>query len=338
MLYLPLRGPILPYSRYQLTGRSLTRLDAGPAGHYSAMSERPGLPIAPADAVEDFGLFGPRSVTWRVHLEPVLWVAGFRALYLQALHPRVMRGTAQNSALFDRDRAWQRFQRTADFVGIRTFGTSEEVAQVGRRVRRMHARLRGYDPDTGDQFRIDDPELLLWVHCSEIDSYVNIAHRAGILTSTAEADAYVAESPRAAQVVGLPADEAPASTGELADYFARMRPRLYACPEAAQVLVRSLNPPLPLPRLFSPLKLAVPPFVALSFAVLPRWARRLYGAPGLPTTDLAATLALRALRQASTLLPDPPPVQRARRLIQLAQDVNTDPPRLTFRRPGQDWP
>ncbi|HWR48891.1 MAG TPA: oxygenase MpaB family protein [Pseudonocardiaceae bacterium] len=281
------------------------------------MSEGPRPPRH--DSGEDFGLFGPTSVTWRVHLEPVLWVAGFRALYLQALHPQVIRGTAQNSALFDRDRAWQRFQHTADFVAIRTFGTTEEVARVGRGVRRMHARLRGHDPDTGAQFRIDDPEFLLWVHCGEIDSYVNVARRAGILTSTAEADAYVAESRHAAQVVGLSADDAPASTGELAEYFARMRPRLYACPEAVQGLVSSLNPPLPLPRLLWPLKLAVPPFVALSFAVLPPWARRLYGAPGLPTTDLAATLAVRALRRATRVLPDSPPAQRARRLITLAQ-------------------
>ena len=278
--------------------------------------------VAPADTEEDFGLFGPTSVTWRVHFEPVLWVAGFRALYLQALHPQVMRGTAQNSALFDRDRAWQRFQRTAEFVSVRTFGTTEEVARAGLRVRRMHARLRGYDPDTGAEFRIDDPKYLLWVHCGEIDSYVDVARRAGILTSTAEADAYVAESRRAAQVVGLPADDVPGSTAELADYFARMRPKLYATPEAVHGLIASLNPPVPLPRLLTPLKLAAPPFVALSFAVLPRWARRLYGAPGLPTTDLAATLSLRVLRRATTVLPDlpvPPRVQRAQRLVNPAR-------------------
>ena len=42
----------------------------------------------------------------------------------------------------------------------------------------------------------------------------------------------------------------------------------------------------------------------LAFAMLPRWARRMYGAPGLPTTDAAATLAGRALRR--TLLTIPP--------------------------------
>jgi uncharacterized protein (DUF2236 family) len=274
---------------------------------------------APATGLaQDVGLFGPASVTWRLHLEPVLWAAGFRALYLQALHPRVMRGTAQNSALFDPDRAWQRFERTAQFVTTRTYGTTEEVARAGRRVRRMHARLRGHDPETGAQFRIDEPEHLLWVHCAEIDSYVDVGRRAGILADAAEADAYVAESRRAAAVVGIRPEDAPASTGELAVYFTRMRPKLHACPEAVHGLASSLNPPIPLPPLLRPLKLAVPPFVALSFALLPRWARRLYGAPGLPTTDLGATVAVRALRRAMTALPDlggpaRPPV--ARRLM-----------------------
>jgi len=145
------------------------------SGVATASPQHTGTAVAPADTGEDFGLFGPSSVTWRVHLEPVLWVAGLRALYLQALHPQVMRGTAQNSALFDRDRAWQRFQRTADFVAIRTFGTIEEIARAGRRIDGVGARVRGHDPDSGVQFRIDDPELLLWVHCGEIDSYVNVA-------------------------------------------------------------------------------------------------------------------------------------------------------------------
>jgi hypothetical protein len=97
-----------------------------------------------------------------------------------------------------------------------------------------------------------------------------------------------------------------------------MRPQLYACPEAVHGLAASLNPPLPLPRLLKPLKLAVPPLVALSFAALPPWARRLYGAPGLATTDLATTIALRTLRRATTALPtlpEPRQVERARKLM-----------------------
>ena len=56
-------------------------------------------------APADHGLFGPASVTWRVMAAPVLWTAAFRALYLQALHPRVMRGTWQHTAFADPDQA-----------------------------------------------------------------------------------------------------------------------------------------------------------------------------------------------------------------------------------------
>lgn len=264
----------------------------------------------------DWGLFGPNSVTWRVHVEPVLWVAGFRALMLQSLHPRVMRGTYQNSALFDPAESWARFQRTTEFVGTRTFGSTREVERAGRRVRAMHARLTGYDPDTASPFRIDDPECLMWVHCGEIDSYVDVARRSGVLSADAEADQYVAESRRAAEVVGLDPSDAPGSRAEMADYYDRMRYRVYACREAMEGLVNTFNPSVP--KRLTPLKLAAPPFTTLAFACLPRWARRMYGAPGLPTTDVAATAALRVLRTTVAALPilnPPEDIQKARRLV-----------------------
>ncbi|WP_020574535.1 oxygenase MpaB family protein [Actinopolymorpha alba] len=254
------------------------------------------------NARTDDGLFGPGSVTWRVHAEHIMWVAGIRALYLQSLHPRVMRGTFQNSVLFDRKKAWARFLRTADFVAVRTYGTTAEVERAASRVRAIHASLTGYDPDTDTVFRLDEPEHLLWVHCGEIDSYVNISLRSGLLNAQ-EADEYVAESRRAAEVIGIHYADAPATCAELADYFAMMRPKLYACIEARRGLLNSFNPPLPV-RL-APLRLAVPSINVLAFASLPRWARRMYGVLTVPTTDLAVSLSLRTLRQATMVLPRP---------------------------------
>lgn len=254
---------------------------------------------------QDFGLFGPASVTWRVHVELVLWVAGIRALYLQSLHPRVMRGTQQNSELFERKKAWRRFLRTAEFVTVRTYGSMADVERVGSRVRAIHAALTGYDPETDETFRLDEPEHLLWVHCAEIDSYVDIASRAGIFADAAEADRYVAESRRAAEVVGVPYDDAPASRADLAAFFDRMRPGLRACAEARAGLLNSFVPPVPLK--LAALRLAVPPVNVLALGSLPRWARRMYGLPALPTTDLAVSVQLRALRQASRLVRRTPP-------------------------------
>jgi len=260
----------------------------------------------------DTGLFGPHSLTWRVHLEPVLYVGGIRALILQALHPWVMIGTYQNSALFDPAKAWARFMRTVEFVGIRTYGTTAEVEAAAGRVRRLHAKLRGHDPATGRAFRLDDPQGLLWVHCGEIDSYVDVAVRAGILDD-ADADRYVAEGARAAEVVG--ATGAPRSRAELKAYFDEVRPRLRLTDEAITGTVNLLTARLPAPM---PVKLTQPPVAALAFATMPRWARRMYGSPGLPTTDLSATLALKAFRAAVARIPgppEPPHLQRARRLM-----------------------
>jgi uncharacterized protein (DUF2236 family) len=246
------------------------------------------------------GLFGPESVTWRILGEPIMWVGGLRAMYLQALHPRTMRATWQNTAFARPGEAWGRFGRTVEFVRIRTYGTAAEVERAGRRVRKVHACLTGTDAD-GSVIRLDEPDLLLWVHCGEIASYADIARRSGIRLLAGDLDRFVCEQRRSAAVVGLDPAGVPASMAELDAYYERMRPQLGACDEARQALVRSFRPDIPWP--FTGLKLVVPPANTLAFASLPRWARRMYGAPGSPVTDLSTTVTLRALRQATTRLP-----------------------------------
>jgi uncharacterized protein (DUF2236 family) len=248
----------------------------------------------------DQGLFGPDSVTWRIMREPVIWVAGFRALYLQALHPRVMRGTWQNTSFTKPGEAWGRFVRTTEFVGVRTYGTRAEVDRAARRVRKLHASLTGTDPD-GTRFRLDEPELLLWVHCGEVASYVDIARRSGAVVSEADLDAFVDEQRRGAAVVGLDPDAVPASVSGLEAYYKEIRPGLYACPEAKQALRKSFHPDVPAE--FRALKLMVPPLNTLAFASLPRWARRMYGTPGSPLTDAGTTVALRMAHQSTTRIP-----------------------------------
>lgn len=255
----------------------------------------------PVDRYTDHGLYGPGSLTWRIMGEPVMWVAGLRAFYLQALHPRVMRGTWQNTVFSNKPgETWGRFVRTTEFVAVRTYGTMAQVDRAGRRVRKIHASLTGTDPD-GSTFRLDEPELLMWVHCGEIGSYVDIARRSGMALSARDLDEFVDEQRRSAAVVGLDPDTVPASVAELDAYYERARPGLYACTEAKQALRKSYNPELPAQLL--PLKLMLPPINTLAFATLPRWARRMYGTPAVPLTDLGATVALRMAHQSVTRIP-----------------------------------
>lgn len=256
--------------------------------------------MAAGHAGPDDGLFGPGSVTWRVLSEQVMWLAGYRAMYLQALHPRAMRATWQNTAFARPGEAWGRFGRTAGFIRVRTYGSAADVERAGRRVRKIHAALTGIDSD-GSVIRLDEPELLRWVHCGEIGSYADVASRCGMGLSAAELDEFVAEQRRSAAVVGLDPAQVPGSMAALAAYFERMRPQLRAGEEAQQALRRSVRPDLPWQ--LAGLRLAVPPLAVLAFACLPRWARRLYGAPGSPVTDLSATMALRAIYRGTSLLP-----------------------------------
>jgi uncharacterized protein (DUF2236 family) len=242
----------------------------------------------------DPGLFGPDSVTWQVHADPVMWVAGIRALYLQALHPRAVRGVVQNSDF--RQDAWGRLLRTASFVGAITYGTADAAEKAGARIRGIHRRLGATDPGTGERYGVDDPALLLWVHCAEIDSYLQVARRSGYPLTGAQADAYVDEQRRAARLVGLDPAGVPADTAQLARYFDAVRPELAATPEADEVTRFLKAPPVPWPLL--PVRLAVWQAVAgTARAALPPWAHELYGWP-VPSQAAAD----RRLRTAGRLL------------------------------------
>ena len=73
-------------------------------------------------------------------------------------------------------------------------------------------------------------------------------------------------------------------------------------------------------KLLTPARPAWAGLAGLAFATLPKWARRIYRLPGLPTTDLAATGALEAIRTGIVALPDnwtgPPQVREARAQIE----------------------
>jgi uncharacterized protein (DUF2236 family) len=248
------------------------------------------------------GLFGPDTVTWRVHSEPILWVAGLRALLLQAVHPAALSGVLVHSDF--RADPWGRLLRTAEYVGTVSFGTRAEVEAVSSKVRGLHSKVAGADPKTGVRYRADDPHLLTWVHCCEVDSFLQVTRRAGLALTAAEADRYVAEQVQAAELLGCRRGVVPASVGELEAYFRVMRRELHVDRRARRIAAYVLWPPMPTwVSLLTPARPAWAAAASLGVTTLPRWARRLYGLPGLPGTDLLATSELKALRLASSRLP-----------------------------------
>jgi len=255
-----------------------------------------------SDTAADAGLFGPDSVTWRVQSEPVMWVAGLRALLLQAVHPAAMAGVIDHSDF--RADPWGRLRRTADYVGTVAFGSTQEVAAAGARVQGVHAKIRGIDARSGRTYSARDPHLLRWVHCCEVESFLSTYQRAGGRLTPDEVDDYYAEQTRAAAVVGLDPDMVPASKAEMVGYFASIRGELAADRRARELARYVLAPPMPRwVRWATPARPAWATGAALAVALLPSWARRMYGVPVPPLTGVAAAAGVRTLRASTALAP-----------------------------------
>lgn len=255
------------------------------------------------DAADLKGLFGPGSVTWKVNSDPAMVVGGMRALLVQALNPLAMAGVAQHSRFHDD--SWGRFQRTAQFVMTATFGTRTEAEAIGARVRRIHTTVRGTDPVTGRPYDAGQPELLAWVHNVLAHSLVVAKRAYGGGLSRTDADRYLGEMVRMAELVGTPPDLVPTTMPDLRDYLRGAE--LVASPLAQQAKFAVLSPPLP--------RRLVPVWAVLDTAavgLLPARVRRLYHLPWFPPASpavrLAATIGFGALE---LLRPGPPDRRKA---------------------------
>ncbi|WP_369135578.1 oxygenase MpaB family protein [Modestobacter sp. I12A-02662] len=266
--------------------------------------------MKPTPSIRDFtaeqdllGFFGPGSVSWRIHADPAFSVAGIRALLLQALHPVAMDGVHQFSAAFTAE-PWARLTRTAEYVATVTFGTRRDALRAVRRVRGLHRDKSAVEETTGRAYRVDDADLLLWVHCCEVESMLSVARRAGVPLTDADADRYLAEQVTAAVLIGCVEADVPATVAELDAYLARVRPQLAVTPAARNASRFVVVPPMPRwVQLLTPARPAWSTLATLGVVTLPRWARQLYGLPGFGLTDRAATAALRAFRQAALAIP-----------------------------------
>ena len=78
-------------------------------------------------------------------------------------------------------------------------------------------------------------------------------------------------------------------------------------------------------QLLTPARPAWTTLAITGFGLMPRWSRRMFALPGLPTTDLSASISARAVRTALLAVPEPrrtnPHLAAARLRLGLAEDV-----------------
>jgi uncharacterized protein (DUF2236 family) len=224
----------------------------------------------PEDTADD-GLFGPASVAWRVSTDLAWPVAGLRSLLMQALHPLAMAGVDQHSG-WRRDPVG-RLAATSAYLATVTFGERAAAERAAARVRRIHDHVRGVDTVTGRRYAAGDPALLLWVHVALVQSGLAAGWAFGTPLAAADSDSYVAEMTVAAELAGVPRALVPASVAELDRYVASVRPELRCTPAAAESMAYLLDPP----GLDGEVAGFWQDIRDAAIAVLPEWARQMYG-------------------------------------------------------------
>jgi uncharacterized protein (DUF2236 family) len=240
--------------------------------------------VPPGDA----GLFGPESVTWRIHADfPGMLSGGLCALMLQTLHPRALAGVWDHSNF--REDLVGRLRRTTDFVAGSTYAGRAEAQRLIARVRAIHAHVHGTTAD-GTAYRADDPALLTWVHTTESYGFLQGYRRYCRAVPTALADAYYAEVACVAEALG--AQDVPKSEADVAAYFASLENTLRYDARSHEVLSVLSKMRLPVPMA----GLSRDVFLGAGAALLPPWAEHLLERTPLQRAHAhAAAASLRAM-------------------------------------------
>ena len=165
----------------------------------------------------DTGLFGPDSVSWRVHRETTVLFGGARAILMHAAHPLVIAG-ARETGFYERN-PWKRLERTLMLTYAITFGSTEEAHRAAERINEVHRSVKGVDPVTGKRYDALDPGLLLWVHACLVDSALLFERLTVGRLSSRERERFHREQMMAAELLGLDRNLIPATVEALRRYI-----------------------------------------------------------------------------------------------------------------------
>lgn len=260
-----------------------------------------------AGAYEELaGYFGPASVTWSRAGEAALMLGGGRAVLMQLAHPLVAAGVGQHSG-YATD-PWRRTTETTRLMLALTFGTRSQAREAARTINRLHGDVAGSLTHeagavrAGAPYFARDPELLLWVYATLVDTTRLMTRLLFKPLSPAAEEQYYQESKRVVALLGLPAARTPAT---LADFHAYMTGMLAGAqlawtPEAQRVADIVMHMPVPLA-----LRPALLAAEQVTIGLLPARVREIYGLRWDRYRQAALDLSFASLRLALAAVPAP---------------------------------
>lgn len=249
--------------------------------------------VAGVQPHEDYGFFGPDSVTWKVWRYPTSLTVGFqRAVTVEELDPSLIAAVDKTMAIRNRPRT--RYDRTLRYFAMVAFGDSRSTSQAADILVKIHSKAVGIEPLSGNTYDANDPKSQLWIHLTAWHSilYAYEKYGPGRLTE-AEENQYWHECAIAAELQTCDPADVPRTREGIREYFEYMRPRL-AGSEAAQstmehLLTADIMMP-PTPSIFRPARWAVNKILrAATIATMPHWMRKMGGFRQSRLTDVLVT-------------------------------------------------
>ena len=238
------------------------------------------------------GLYSEASITRRINRENILLLGGGRALLMQLAHPKVAAGVDQHSDF--RAHPIRRLRRTVLMTMAIVFGERDTALAAARAVNQVHGRVRGED------YRALDPDLLLWVHATLVDSAL-VTYEAFVKRlSAGERNEFYQESKVAGELLGIPRDRFPGRFVDFNRYVERMVEggEVQVTPLARELSRLVLRPPLRL----VPGPVMVP-FEVVTTGLLPPALRVAYGLTWGRRQQRAFKLAVAAVPRIVSLTP-----------------------------------
>jgi uncharacterized protein (DUF2236 family) len=237
-------------------------------------------------------------MAWRVDGEAVVLAGGSCALLMQLAHPAVAAGVAQHSDFRADPIARLRRTLTASYAVV--FGSASEADAALRRMNAIHGTVRGSVPETGMPYHATDPQLLLWVHATLVDTALRVYDRYVAPLSSTEQQAYHAEARQIAIRLGVPEDSVPLTLAELRAEMARL---IGDGTVAVSETARSLAPAILHPTPFPP-RVAWNAAHLVSLSVMPDRIRRGYGIRWTTRREAGMQRMASISRRVLPLMPD----------------------------------
>ncbi|CAJ1506395.1 oxygenase MpaB family protein [[Mycobacterium] burgundiense] len=303
---------------------------------------------------EDYGFFGPDSVTWRVWSYPTSLTIGFqRAVVVEELDPALVAAVDQTHEIYRRPRT--RYDRTLRYFAMVAFDDSRSTTKAADVLVKIHSKAIGTDPVTGRRYDANDPDSQLWIHLTAWHSILKAYEKYGPgPLSEDDERRYWADCAVAAELQTCDPADVPRTREGVQDYFDRMRPELIGSDIAKRAMKHLLRAEVMLPEMPRVLRPATWVATAVlrrgTLATMPRWMREL---AGLSTSRVLDALAVPPLRVAfaavalSTRLQlillqllSPTTVPVAARVLRSVPAINpvTTTPRVAQARFGYDNP